>query len=94
MTRTVGTTRMVVAAMALLGGALGVFGDVKMAAVNQVFPRMPRTEQEQTARLRLDNNTPAAARGLSLFARERSGGSDPCVPIAPVTFSARRPEYC
>lgn len=94
MTRTVGTTRMVVAGMVLMGGALGMFGDMKTAAVNQAFPRVPRTEQEQTALLRTDGNTSARTRDLSLVARERSGASDPCVPIAPVTFSARRAEIC
>ena len=94
MTRTIGTTRMVAAGMILMGGALGMFGDMKTAAVNQAFPRVPRTEQEQTARLRTDGNTPARTRDLSLVARERSGASDPCVPIAPVTFSARGPIIC
>ena len=94
MTRTVGAARMVIAAMVLMGGGLGVFGDVKTAAVNQAFPRVPRTEQDQTARLRMDGDTSALTRGLSLVARERSGASDPCVPIAPVTFSARVPVIC
>jgi hypothetical protein len=80
--------------MVLMGGALGMFGDMKMAAVNQVFPRVPRTDQEQTARVQTDDAKLAMTRGLSLVARGRSGESDPCIPIAPVTFSARRPEIC
>lgn len=94
MTRTIGATRMFVAGMVLMGGALGMFGDMKLATVNHAFPRVPRTEQDQTAQLRTDGDTPALPRGLSLVARERSGASDPCVPTAPVTFSARRPEMC
>jgi hypothetical protein len=94
MTRTLGTTRMVVAGMALLGGAFGVFGDMKLAATNHSYPRVPRTEQEQTARVQKDDAAPRMMKGLSLVARGRSGETDPCVPIAPVTFSARRPEYC
>jgi hypothetical protein len=94
MARTVGTTRMVVAGMVLMGGALGMFGDMKTAAVNQAFPRVPRTEQEQTASLRTDGDAPTRTRDLSLVARERSGASDPCVPIAPVTFSAHGPMIC
>lgn len=85
---------MFIAAMVLMGGGLGVFGDVKTAAVNQAFPRVPRTEQDQTAQLRMEGDTSALTRGLSPVARERSGASDPCVPIAPVTFSARGPMIC
>lgn len=94
MTRTIGTTRMVVAGMVLMGGALGMFGDMKMAAVNQVLPRVPRTDQEQTARVQKDDAKLAMTRGLSLVVRGRSGESDPCIPIAPVTFSARVPVMC
>lgn len=94
MKRTLGTTRMVVAAMALLGGALGVFGDMKLAATNYSHPRLPRTEQEQAARVQKDEEVQGMMTGLSLVARGRSGETDPCVPIAPVTFSASRPEYC
>jgi hypothetical protein len=94
MKRTVGTTRMVIAGMILMGGALGMFGDMKLAAVNQTFPRVPRTEQEQTARVQKDDAARAVTRGLSLIARGRSGETDPCVPIAPVTFSARGPVIC
>jgi hypothetical protein len=94
MKRTVGTTRMVLAGMILMSGALGIFGDVKLAATNQAFPRIPRTEQEQTARMRMDDAAPAVTRGLSLVARGRSGETDPCVPIAPVTFSARGAVMC
>jgi len=94
MKRTAGTTRMVIAGMILMGGALGMFGDVKLAATNQTFPRIPRTEQEQTARVQKDDAAQAVTRGLSLIARGRSGETDPCVPIAPVTFSARGPVIC
>jgi len=94
MTRTTGPTRMVVAGMVLMGGALGMFGDMKTAAVNQVFPRVPRTDQEQTARVQMHDAKLDMPRGLSLVARGRSGESDPCVPIVPVTFLARRPEIC
>lgn len=94
MTRTIGTTRMFVAGMVLMGGALGMLGDMKMAAVNQAFPWVPRTERDQTARLLTEAETSALTRGLSLVARERSGASDPCVPIAPVTFSSRGPVIC
>jgi hypothetical protein len=80
--------------MVLMGGAFGMFGDMKMAAVNQVVPRVSKTDQEHTARVQRDDATPAMTRGLSLVARGRSGETDPCIPIAPVTFSARRPEIC
>ena len=93
MKRTVGTTQMVVAGMLLMSGALGMFGDVKLAAINQAFPRVPRTEQEQTAQAQ-DGTAPAMVQGHSLVARGRSGETDPCVPIAPVTFSARRAVIC
>ena len=94
MKRTVGTTRMVVAGMVLMGGALGMFGDMNSAAVNEAFPRVPRTEQEQKARLQRSEKMPALTRGFSLVARGRSRDGDPCVPIAPVTFSARGPMIC
>ena len=91
MKRTVGTARMFVAGMVLMGGALGMFGDIKSAAVNEAFPRVPRTEQEQKARLQKDETMPAVTPGVSLVARGRSREGDPCVPTAPVTFSARFP---
>jgi hypothetical protein len=94
MKRTIGTTRMVVAGMILLCGTLGLFGEMKVAAINQAFPRLPRTEQEQTAHLRKDDTVPATMRGLSLAARARSGESDPCVPTAPVTFFVRGAVIC
>ncbi len=93
MKRTVGTTRKVVAGMILMGGALGMFGDAKLAAVNNVFPRVPRTDQEQTARVQKDA-APGMMKDLALVARGRSGETDPCVPIAPVTLSARGPMIC
>lgn len=94
MKRTVGTTRMFVAGMVLMGGALGMFGDIKSAAVNEAFPRVPRTEQEQKALLQTGETMPAEARGFSLVGRGRSGAGDPCVPTAPVTFSVRVPVVC
>jgi len=94
MKRTVGATRMVVAGMVLMGGALGIFGDMNSAAVNQAFTRPSRTEQQKNARLLMGDTMPAAPRGFSLMARGRSGESDPCVPIAPGTFSAHRPMIC
>lgn len=94
MKRTVGTTRMVVAGMVLMGGALGMFGDMKSAAVTEAFPRVPRTEQEKMALLHKDDAKPTVTRGLTLVARGRSREGDPCVPIAPVTFSARGPMIC
>ena len=94
MTRTVGAARMVIAAMVLMGGGLGVFGDVKTAAVNQTFPRVPRTEQEQAVRMQKGNAMPAAEGALSFVARGRSRDGDPCVPSAPAAFSARGAMIC
>lgn len=94
MTRTVGTARIVVTGMLLVGGALGMFGDMKTAAVHPALPRVPRMEREQTARLRTHGNTPARTPDLSLVARARSGQSEPCIPVAPITFSARGPMIC
>jgi hypothetical protein len=73
---------------------LGMFGDMKLAATNQSYPRVPRTEQEQMAGGQKDGAAPAMMQGLSLIARGRSGETDPCIPIAPVTFSARVPVIC
>jgi hypothetical protein len=94
MKHTVGTTRMVVAGMILMGGALGMLGDMKLAGTNQAYPRVPRTEQEQMARVEENGATPAMIHGLSLVARGRSGEMDPCVPVVPVTFSARGSVIC
>jgi hypothetical protein len=94
MKRIVGIARIVVAGMILMSGAFGMFGDIKVAAVNHVFPRIPRTEQEQMARLQKDGTAPAVERGLSIVARGRSGEADPCVPLAPITFSPRGPVVC
>ena len=94
MKRTVGTTRMVVAGMVLMGGALGMFGDMKSAAVNEAFPRVLRTEQGKMALLHKDDAKPTVTRGLALVARGRSREGDPCVPITPVTFSVRVPVVC
>jgi hypothetical protein len=85
---------MVVTGMLLVGGALGMFGDMKFAATNQAFPRVPRMEQEQTAHAQNNGVSLAMIQGVSLVARQRSGETDPCVPIVPVTFSARGPVIC
>lgn len=79
MTRTVGTARLVVAGIVLMGGAIGMFGDVQMASVNQVFPRVPRTEQEQVAGLQKDGEAPAARHDLSLVAR---GAPEMAIPAS------------
>lgn len=94
MKRTVGNTRMAVAGMVLMGGALGMFGQLKPAAVNHAFPRVPTTQHEQKVWLEMGETMPAATSGFALAARGRSGESDPCVPTAPVTFSARGPMVC
>jgi hypothetical protein len=94
MKRTNGTTRTVVTGMLLMGAAFGMFGDMKLVATNQSYPRVPRTEQEQTARVQKDHAAPGMMQGLSLLARGRSGETDPCIPISPVTFSARVPVIC
>ena len=91
---TVGTTRMVVTGMLLMGAAFGMLGDMKLAATNQSYPRVPRTEQEQMARGQKDGAAPPMMQGLSLLARGRSGETDPCVPVVPVTFSVRGPVIC
>jgi hypothetical protein len=80
--------------MVLMGGALGMFGDIKSAAVNEAFPRVSRTEQVQKARLQNGETMAAVMPGVSLVARGRSREGDPCVPTAPVTFSARGPMIC
>ena len=94
MKRTSGTARTVVTGMLLMGTAFGMFGDMKLAATNQSFPRVPRTEQEQMARGQEKDATPAMTQGVSLLARRGSGETDPCIPIAPVTFSVRGAVIC
>jgi hypothetical protein len=94
MKRTNGTTRTVVTGMLLMGAAFVMFGDMKLAATNQSYPRVPRTEQEQTAGVQTDDAVSGMMKGLSLVASGRSDGTDPCIPIAPVTFSARVPVIC
>jgi len=94
MKRTNGTVRMVATGMFLMGAALAMFGDMSLIATNQTYPRVPRTEQEQMAGGQKDGAAPEMVQGLSLLARGRSGETDPCIPIAPVTFSARGPEIC
>jgi hypothetical protein len=85
---------MVVTGMLLMGAAFGMFGNMNLAATNQTYPRVPRSEQEQMARGQKDGAAPAMMQGLSLLARVRSGETDPCIPIAPLTFSARVPVIC
>jgi hypothetical protein len=80
--------------MVLTGAALGMFGDVKLAATNQFFPRVPRTEQEQMARVGTAHAAPVTMDGLSVVARRRSGEGDPCIPTAPVAFFAHVPVIC
>ena len=94
MNRTHGTAGMVATGMLLMGAALAMFGDMKLAATNQSYPRVPRTEQEQTAGVQKDDAASKMMRGLSLVARGRSGETDPCVPIAPVTFSVQGAVIC
>lgn len=94
MKRTIGTARMVVTGMLLMGAAFGMFGDMKLAATNQSYPRVPRTEQEQTARVQKDDAAPLMMQDLSLLARGRSGETDPCIPITPVTFSVHGAVIC
>ena len=91
---TIGTARTVVTGMLLMGAAFGMFGEMKLVASNQSYPRVPRTEQEQTARVQKGAAAPGMMQGLSLLARGRSGETDPCIPISPVTFSGRGPVIC
>ena len=93
MKRTIGTARIAVAGMVLMGGALGILGDMKHAATTQAYPRIPRTEQEQAARVRTDDAASPIADTFSLAARNR-GETDPCIPTAPITFSARVAVLC
>jgi hypothetical protein len=94
MKRTIGTTRITVAGMVLMGAALGMFGDVRLAATNQFFPRVPRTEQEQVTRGGTDLATPVTKNGFSVVARRRSSEGDPCIPTAPGAFFAHGPVIC
>ena len=94
MKRTNGTTRAVLTGMLLMGAAFGMLGDMKLVATNQSYPRVPRTEQEQMARAQKGEATPAMMQGVSLLARTGSGETDPCIPIAPVTFSVRGAVIC
>jgi hypothetical protein len=93
MKRTIGTARIAVAGMVLMGGALGIFGNMKHSATTQAYPRIPRTEQEQVARGRTAGAASQIAHGFSLAARSR-GETDPCIPTAPVTFSVRVAVLC
>ncbi len=93
MKRTVGT-KVIVAGAILMGGALGIIGEMKLAAVGQVFPRVPRTDQEQTASLQTGGTALAATQHLSRIARGRSSQTDPCVPTEPVIFRATGRMIC
>jgi len=86
---------MVVAGMVLMGGALGMFGDMRLAATNQVFPRATRTEQEHHMAYVVNNDgRRVTMNNLRFVARGRSRDGDPCIPTAPVAFSARVPVIC
>jgi DNA-binding NtrC family response regulator len=91
---TVGTTRLVIVATFLMGGAFGMLGDMKQIATNHAVPRVPRTQQEETAHVEKSAPSTMTARGVSVVARGHSGETDPCIPIAPVTFSTRGPVIC
>jgi hypothetical protein len=93
MKRTVGTVRMAMAGMVLMGGALGMIGVAKHAATNQAFPRIPRTEQEQVTRVRTDEAASPRKHGFSTVARNR-GETDPCVPTEPIAFAVRGSVKC
>jgi hypothetical protein len=80
--------------MLLMGAAFGMFGGMKLVATKQSYPRVPRTEQEQTVRAQKDDAAPGMMQALSLLVRGRSDETDPCIPISPVTFSARVPVIC
>jgi hypothetical protein len=94
MKRTVGTARLVIVAAFLMGGAFGMLGDMKQIAINHAVPRVPRTQQEETAHVEKSAPSTMTARGVSVVARGHSGETDPCIPIAPVTFSTRGPVIC
>lgn len=94
MKRTAGVTRMVVAAAVLMSSALATTGATRLASIGQIVPRMPRTAQEETARVQKDAASPAIARNLTVVARGRSEETDPCIPNAPVTFSTRPAMMC
>jgi hypothetical protein len=93
MKHAIGTVRTAMAGMVLMGGALGMFGDMKYAATNQASPRIPRTEQEQVARIRTDEAASPMAASFSLVARNR-GETDPCIPTEPIAFVGRVPVLC
>jgi len=94
MKRTAGITRMVVAAAVLMSGTLATTGATRLASIGQAFPRMPRTAQEETAHVQKDIVSPAMTKDLTVIARGRSEETDPCIPNAPVTFSARPAMMC
>jgi hypothetical protein len=96
MKHTVGTTGLVLVAAFLMGGAIGVLGDMKQIATHHAVPRVPRTQQEETARV--ENGSGASptlsAQGVSVIARGRSGETDPCIPGAPDTFAVHVLTIC
>jgi len=85
---------MVVASMILTAGALGIFGDMKQASTKHAFPRVSRTEQEQTASVQGSSVPLAGTPSSAVVARGRSGDTDPCIPVSPVTFSALGAVMC
>ena len=94
MERTLRATRIVVAGMILLGGVLGIGGEMKLAALDQTVPQAPRVERAPTAHRQKAPTAPSGTRGLSFVERARSWGNDPCVAITSVTLPAGRPLAC
>jgi hypothetical protein len=94
MKRTVGTTRMVVAGMVLMAGALGIFGDMKSTATDPSFAGVSGTDHAWAAPQPKSGTPAGVAHVLPLAARGRSGDADPCVPISPVDFSVRGASVC
>ena len=89
-----GVTRSAIVGLMLLGGTLGVFGDVKSALLNHAGPRMPRTEQEQMSRSRTDRMMPVVTEGQPIVARRRSGEGDPGIPDDSTSFRVGGPVMC
>jgi hypothetical protein len=77
-----------------MSGTLGMFGDMKQASTSRVFPRLPRTHEEQTAQAVWDPAPVATAPTGVIVARGRDEMRDPCVPTVPVTFSTRLAVMC
>ncbi len=94
MKRSVGTIRMALAGMALVGWALAIFGDMKPAVVDHVLTRIPGEESPMAARQAQDGTVVGAAAGLTPAVLGRSQDSDPCVTMAPISVSARGATVC